>query len=309
MSNKIPNFNLLAVFSVVMEQGSLSKAAEYLSTNQSTISTAMTRLKNVLGQDLFIRSGRGVVPSAYASNLYSQIKEPVQQLNEVFQSLGDFDPKVSKRQFVITAPENLQLLVLSQFSNTENKNITLEVFDQPDNDDKMYDGLLTQKFDVMIDYLPPRHPNFESVKLFDSEFIIVCRSNHPRIKDSLTESQYMAETHAVLERTRNKMLPLGHFTSIDISKRKVAYHGGSMFSNMLLCSQSDYITTVPLSMALQFKEQLQLQIFRPPFDYKNVSHYLIWLKKFNHEPSHKWFRDELIETANKIVTKMEKHGF
>ena len=55
MSNDIPNFNLLAVFSAVMEQGSLSKAATQLGTNQSTISTSLSRLKKDIGQELFGR--------------------------------------------------------------------------------------------------------------------------------------------------------------------------------------------------------------------------------------------------------------
>ncbi|MGF1806745.1 LysR family transcriptional regulator, partial [Aliivibrio sifiae] len=216
MSNDIPNFNLLAVFTAVMEQGSLSKAAEYLNTNQSTISTALGRLKKEVGHELFVRSGRGVVPTSYATSLYAEIQGPIQQLNGVFQGFG--------------------------------------------------------------------------------EFVIVCRKGHPRIKEVLSISQYMDETHAVLERTRNQMYTLGHYTSIDITKRKVAYHGRSMFSNMLLCSQSDYLTAVPLSMALQFEERLQLQVLKPPFESKQISNYLIWLKKLKHDPSHKWFRNELIST-------------
>ena len=65
MSNDIPNFNLLAVFSAVMEQGSLSKAADKLSTNQSTISTALIRIKKEIGQELFVRKGRVVVPTSF----------------------------------------------------------------------------------------------------------------------------------------------------------------------------------------------------------------------------------------------------
>lgn len=300
MSNDIPNFNLLAVFAAVIEQGSLSKAAEHLNTNQSTISTALARLKKDIGQDLFIRSGRGVVPSAYATSLYAQIKDPIQQLNTVFKALGEFDPAESTRQFMMAAPEHLQLAMLNQFTEQPNSNLTLEVFEQPYDDEDVYEGLLTQKFDVMIDIFPPHHPNIASVKLFDGEFVVLCRQGHPRIKHALTETQYMAETHAVLERTRNKMLSLSHYTTLDVSKRKVAYHGVSMFSNMLLCSQSDYLTAVPLSMALQFKDQLKMQMFKPPFEYKNISNYLIWLKKFNLEPSHKWLREELIKAANSL---------
>ncbi|WP_144210530.1 LysR family transcriptional regulator [Shewanella donghaensis] len=301
MNNDIPNFNLLAVFAAVMEQGTLSKAAEHLNTNQSTISTALGRLKAHVGQELFVRSGRSVVPTAYGSSLYSQIKIPIQQLNSVFESLGDFDLETSARRFVMTAPEHLQWILLDQFSDEKNKNISLEIFDQPDDDDKMYDGLLTQKFDVMVDIFPPDHPNIESVKLFDGDFVIVCRQDHPRIIGQITEAQYLAETHVVLERTRNQKRSLEHYTNIDISQRKVAYHGRSLFNNLLFCSKSDYLTAVPLSMALQFKEQLQLQLFTPPFEYKQISNYLIWLKKLNKDPSHKWFREKLVGISKNIM--------
>jgi DNA-binding transcriptional LysR family regulator len=304
MPNDIPNFNLLAVFAAVMEQGSLSKAADHLNTNQSTISTALGRLKTEVGQELFVRSGRGVVPTSYSTSLYAEIQGPIQQLNGVFQGFGEFDPNTSVRNFVMTAPEHLQWVLLKTFADRPKENISLELFEQSDNDETMYDGLLTQKFDVMIDIVPPTHPNIESTHLFDGEFVIVCRKGHPRIKEALSLSQYMDETHAVLERTRNQMYTLGHYTSIDIAKRKVAYHGRSMFSNMLLCSQSDYLTAVPLSMALQFEEHLQLQVLKPPFESKPISNYLIWLKKLKHDPSHKWFRNELISTVKDNVFQM-----
>jgi len=309
VNNEIPNFNLLAVFAAVMEQGSLSKAAEHLNTNQSTISTSLGRLKLKVDQELFVRSGRGVVPTAYATSLYMQIKGPIQELNLVFQSLGTFDFNNSERRFVMTAPEHLQSTLLNLFADKKYKKISLEIFDQPDDDDKVFDGLLTKKFDVMLDIFPPNHPNVESIRLFDGDFVIVCRQGHPRIKGKITESQYIDETHVVLERTRDKKRSLGHFTSIDISKRKIAYHGRSLFNNLLLCSQSDYITVVPLSMALQLKEHLKLQIFKPPFEYKRVSNYLIWLKKFNQDPAHKWFREELVEASKKIQMEIDENGF
>ena len=306
MSNEIPNLNLLAVFAAVMVQGSLSKAAEHLSTNQSTISTALGRLKTQIGQELFVRSGRGVVPTAYATSLYRQIQDPIEKLNGVFQGLGDFDPQQSERRFVMTSPEHVQSILLNLFVDDKYKNISLEIFDQPDDDDKMYDGLLTQKFDVMIDIFPPNHPSIESVSLFDGDFVIICRQDHPRIQGELSEAQYLQETHVVLERTRDKKRSLGHYTAIDISKRKIAYHGRSLFNNLLLCSQSDYLTVVPLSMALQFEKKLNLQVLNPPFDYKKISYHLIWLKKFNQDAAHKWFISKLIEEAKRVQVNIDK---
>ena len=303
MSNEIPNFNLLAVFAAVMEQGSLSKAAEHLNTNQSTISTALGRLKKEIGQELFIRSGRGVVPTSYAVHLFSQIQHPIQHLNGVFQSLGHFDPNQSERQFVITAPEHLQWVLLDQFSKNSDSALSLEVFDQPEDDDKMYDALLTQRYDVMIDIVDPEHLNIKSQKLFDGDFVIVCSQKHPRIKDQITEAQFMSEYHAVLERKRSHLHSLHHFTDLDLSKRKIAYHGRSLFSNLLLCSQSNYLTVVPLSLALQFQERLELQLFKPPFEYKKISNYLIWLKKLDNDPAHMWLKNEIITISNNLVNQ------
>lgn len=307
MKNDIPNFNLLAVFSQVMEDGSLSKAAENLNTNQSTVSTMLGRLKEEIGQDLFIRKGRGVVPTSYSLSLYQQIQAPINQLNGVFTSFGNFDPLRSSRRFVLTAPEHMQGVLLKQFSLTENKGISLEVFDQMDKDDNFYEVLLQQKFDLMIDILPFEHPNVESLKLFDNEFVVICSEEHPRIQGCISEQQYMQESHAILERTRNHLYSLSHYTNLNLSKRKVAYHGRSLFSNLLVVSQSDYISVVPLSLALQFKEQLKLQLFRPPFEYKKVSNYLIWLKKLNQDPAHSWLRDELVTISSKIHNYLQEN--
>ncbi|MDN3613230.1 LysR family transcriptional regulator [Vibrio gallaecicus] len=300
MSNDIPNFNLLAVFSAVMEQGSLSKAAEHLNTNQSTISTALGRLKNDVGQELFVRSGRGVVPTAFSQSLYEQVKAPIQELNGVFQGMASFDEVTSERKFVVSAPEHLQWLLLNRFAQLPNQGISLEVYDQPDTDDQVHEDLLTQKFDAMIDIVLPEHPSTVSEKLYDGEFVIACRTGHPRIKGEITEAQYMTEKHAVLDRTRRQVRSLSHYTSLDISQRKIVFHGSSLFSNLLLCSQSDYITVVPLSMAIQFQERLDLQLFQPPFEYLPISHYLIWLKKQNNDPAHKWFRQEIINTSDEM---------
>ncbi len=300
MSNQIPNLNLLAIFAAVIEQGSLSKAADNLSTNQSTISTALKRLKEEVGQELFIRSGRGVVPTAYATSLYENIQVPVKQLSGVFQSLGDFDPKTSTRQFVITAPEHLQWALLEQFNNQENKNLTIEVYDQPDREEQVYDDLLTQKYDAMIENIPSENVNAANERLFDNEFVIVCRRQHPRVKGTITEAQYMAEKHAVLDRLRKQQVSLSHYTTIDLSGRKVAYNGRSLFSNLLLCSESDCLTVVPLSMALQFEKKLGLQFLKLPFHYSLMSMYLVSLKKMQNDPAHQWLRSEIRKTIAKV---------
>jgi DNA-binding transcriptional LysR family regulator len=159
----------------------------------------------------------------------------------------------------------------------------------------------------MIDIVVPEHPSIVSQKLYDGEFVIVCRKEHPRIQGELTETQFMSEKHAVLDRTRRQVRSLNHFTGIDLSKRKIVFHGRSLFSNILLSSQSDYLTVVPRSMAMQFQQQLDLQIFSPPFEYVTMSHYLIWLRKLDNDPAHRWLRNQIGEWAA-IMSKALKES-
>lgn len=300
MSNDIPNFNLLAVFSAVMEQGSLSKAASQLSTNQSTISTSLSRLKKEVGQELFVRKGRGVVPTSYSLMLYQQIKAPIEQLNSVFSSMSEFEPLSSHRKFLLSSPEHIQWILLDHFAAQPNKNLKLDVFDQDDSDERVYEDLLINKYDAMIDILVPEHPSIESALIMESDFVIVCREEHPRIQGSLSLEQFMQEKHAVLERKRRKVRSLNHYTSLDLSKREIVFRARSLFSIILLVSQSDCIAALPTSMALQFQEQLKLQVHEPPFDFDPIAHHLIWLKRNNADPAHRWFREQVLSTSQKM---------
>ncbi|MGR5554882.1 LysR family transcriptional regulator [Vibrio fortis] len=300
MSNDIPNFNLLAVFSAVMEQGSLSKAATQLGTNQSTISTSLSRLKKDVGQELFVRKGRGVVPTSYSQMLYKQIKDPIEQLNGVFSSMADFDPQSSHRKFSLSSPEHLQWMLLNHFGSLPNPNLQLAVHDQDDDDDSIYEDLLSSKYDAMIDILVPEHPSIESVQLLESDVVVICREGHPRIQGEITQKQFLQEKHAVLERRRRKARSLEHYTSLDLSQREIVFRGRSLFSSMLLVSQSDYITALPISLALQFQKQLNLQLLKPPFEYQPIAHYLIWLKRQTADPAHSWFRDQVLGSPHKL---------
>ncbi|MFA0086588.1 LysR family transcriptional regulator [Vibrio sp. 10N.261.51.F12] len=307
MNNDIPNLNLLAVFSAVMEQGSLSKAADFLDTNQSTISTAMARLSKQLGEDLYQRKGRSIEPTSFAVSLFQQIQAPISQLNSVFRSLGTFDPQQVKRQFVITSPEHLQWVLMDEFADNTPEGITLEVYDQPSEEDKMYSDLLSQKFDLLIDILPAKQPNLVSQKLLQNRFVVVCSQNHPRIQGHLDFEQYMKEKHALLERKRNRQYSLTHYTEVDLSQRQVSYHGRTLFSNLMLCSQSDCLTVIPLSLALQFKERLQLQIFKPPFDHIIMNTFLIWPKKLNDDPAHIWLRDKIFSISQNVQVFLDDY--
>ena len=69
------DLNLLLVFDALMQEGNLTRAALRLHLSQSTVSNALARLRQQLGEELFQRTARGMTPTARALALYPPVRQ------------------------------------------------------------------------------------------------------------------------------------------------------------------------------------------------------------------------------------------
>ena len=98
------DLNLLPVFEAAYEERNLSRAAERLAMTQSAVSHAMTRLRAVFRNDLFIPQARGVLPTPAADMIYSKLRGALTSVRESVTEMRGFDPKTSARRFFISYP-------------------------------------------------------------------------------------------------------------------------------------------------------------------------------------------------------------
>ena len=68
------DLNLLPVFEAVFEERSLSRAAVRLAMTQSAVSHALSRLRTVFRDELFVREARGVLPTSVAESVYARVR-------------------------------------------------------------------------------------------------------------------------------------------------------------------------------------------------------------------------------------------
>lgn len=87
------DLKLLTVFCAVVENGSMTEAANQLGVNQSAVSQAIQRLKNQLGTELFIRQTRGVKPTAAGRALYNELSVDLDRIAQTLTGLSSFDPE------------------------------------------------------------------------------------------------------------------------------------------------------------------------------------------------------------------------
>ena len=92
--------NLLIVFDAIMMEGSITQAAERLSMTQPAVSNAVARMRSMWKDDLFIRQGRAIQPTLFATNLWTKVRQPLSNLSDAIEPVS-FDPLTSTRTFHI----------------------------------------------------------------------------------------------------------------------------------------------------------------------------------------------------------------
>ncbi|WP_369792843.1 LysR family transcriptional regulator [Thiomonas sp. FB-Cd] len=103
--------SLLQLFVAVMETGSISSAAERLNVSQSAVSHQIEKLRAIVGDPLFVKSGRGIVPTARAEGLVEQARVLLSQL-ERFAKVTEFHASALRKTFTIAANDMQRDLLL-----------------------------------------------------------------------------------------------------------------------------------------------------------------------------------------------------
>ena len=99
------DLNLLVLFQIVLEERHVGRAAARLNLTSSAVSHALGRLRHLLNDPLFLRTPKGVVPTARALALGPPVAEILARVETVVASAAPFDPATSSRRFLIGAPD------------------------------------------------------------------------------------------------------------------------------------------------------------------------------------------------------------
>ena len=102
------DLNLLLVFAAVMRTGSAKGAAEHLYLGASAISMALSRLRDHIGDPLFVRGKAGLEPTIVAERLFEQLGPALETISNAVRSRTEFDPAQSDRTFRIGMTDDLE---------------------------------------------------------------------------------------------------------------------------------------------------------------------------------------------------------
>jgi DNA-binding transcriptional LysR family regulator len=223
------DLNLLVLFEIVFRERHVGRSAERLHLSPSAVSHGLGRLRALLGDPLFLKTPKGVVPTERALQLSTSVAEILARIRGVVSTAAPFDPRHSTRRFVIGAPDGVSSVILPPLLETLHgaapgidvgirQLLPVQGFSVPHLAWKdALKELEDRAMDVAIipfDDIPVR---FHKAKLYEEEFVIAFRKGHS-FQRKPTLERYCEMEHLVVSHTGD----VSGFVDVELSKRSLA---------------------------------------------------------------------------------------
>lgn len=294
------DLNLLTVFDAVMQEQNITRAAHNLGMSQPAVSNAVARLKVMFNDELFIRHGRGIQPTQRAKQLFGPLRQALQLVkNELPCSI--FSPQTSSRSFklAICSPSDMRFapqILTEMRAQAPNLRVQLEAEFEAD----LAQKLRYQEIDFVIDYVRFDEQGFCSTELFSDELVVIASDKHPRLGDSISESEFNHEMHAVLKNVPEVKSFADYIYNQTVNYNE-AYHGASLSNIMYVVGQSELIAVAPRWLAESVADNLQLKVLELPFANNKISGYLSWHESTQKDKGNIWMRDQLMAICGNLA--------
>lgn len=287
------DLNLLTVFDAVMQEQNITRAAQSLGMSQPAVSNAVARLKVMFNDELFVRYGRGIQPTARAFQLFGSVRQALQLVQNELPGSG-FEPVSSERIFTLCVCSPLDNYLTSVIVNKVNAvapNIHL-IFKASLNTNTEHQ-LRYQEIEFVIGYEEFRRPEFSCVPLFKDEMVLVASNKHPRISGPLSETDIYQEEHAVVALDRFASFSLPWYSSVN-KQARIAYQGNAMVSVLNVVSQTNMVAIAPRWLANEYADKLGLQLLPLPLKVNSRTCYLSWHDAAGKDKGHQWMEELLV---------------
>lgn len=315
MLNRL-DLNLLKVFDAIYEDRNLVLAGRRLNLSQSAVSHALGRLRELLGDELFLRTGRGMAPTARANAMAPALRECLRRIDATL-GVERFVPESSRRRFVIAANDHVTAVILAPLSRKLQELAPgVDVIVRPSTRLDLAEQIDLGRIDLAIGIFSQVPDRLHTCKLMTQGEAIVMRKGHPAADCGLTVqdlAKYPLLTISVggqeegavdgfiLERGLARQSEMFDRTSLEEAlkaeneeprMRVVVPH--SLAIPALLVG-TDMLSIVPASLAAVLTRNGELLSRKPPYPAGSSTLRAVWHGRNEHEAGHVWLRD-LIRT-------------
>jgi DNA-binding transcriptional LysR family regulator len=284
-----PDLNLLVTLDVLLDEGSVARAAQRLRLSPSAMSRALARLRQATGDPLLVRAGRGLVPTPRALELRGRVGQLVQDGEAVLRPAGHLDLKLLVRTFTLRTSDGF----VESFGppliarvDKEAPGVRLRFLQKLDKDSApLRDGAVDLETGVVGQ---TTGPEVRTQALFRDRFVGVVRRGHTLSRGRMTAARYCAGRHIVVSRRGLGRGALDEALESVGLKREIAAVVGGFSTALALARSSDLVATVPERHTEKLRSGMHSFSLAVPIPEITVS--MLWHPRLDADPAHRWLR-------------------
>lgn len=301
------DLNLLVVFNHLLQQRSVSGAAEKLGLTQPAVSNALRRLRSLLNDELFLRTTKGMEPTPYALQLAEPIAYALSTIERTLTHRTEFDPATSDRRFTLAMTDLGEIELLPRLMDRlEEVAPGVTVSTVRNSADSLRDDMETGRVDLAIGLLPQLKTNFFQQRLFMQRYVCMFRRGHALDKKNLTRKEFYGADHVVVVSAGTGHAKMDEIIESANETRRVRLLVPHFVAIGHILASTDMIATVPERYAYRCAEPFGLRYVDHPVDLPQIGINLFWHAKFHKEPGNQWLRQLIFELFSSSLSLGEK---
>jgi DNA-binding transcriptional LysR family regulator len=293
---------LLLVFRELSRLCRTTAVAARLGLSQSAVSHALARLRDLFGDELFLRRPRGLEPTPRALELAPRIEALIEAMGASLRADAGFDPKRSERWFRIAATEYAGEAIAARLAGRLRAAAPKVGFDwRSTRGFRALEGLRRGQIDLALGRFDDLSAGLGAEPLFDDCYCVVARRGHPTIRGAIDAAQWAATGHVFAGSHAFDDLtgPTVGEDAMPSPDRVASFAIVPRWEMALaMVAASDGLATGPRRVALEAAERLGLQVLVPPPGLEAPRPWTVSMaRRAGADPGLDWFRGEVRAAA------------
>lgn len=289
------DLNLFRVFGVIYRERNLTRAAEQLCISQSAVSHALARMRQQLGDPLFIREAQGVIPTPLAVRIWPDVQEGLAFLRRAQAHSHSFDPARDVGKVTLAMNDEVEPVMLPALVNALHGCApAIQVASVRLDRASLRADLAAGRLDCAIDVAQAADDELAHAPLYSDEFIVVSGT-----AAAIDAADYLAAQHVTVSSRRSgRVIEDMELARLGLT-RHVAARCQHYETACRLVAGSALLLTMPRSLALSLNAYLGNHLHPLPLAVPAVKLHLFWHRERENEPASLWLRGTVLDALQR----------
>ncbi|UQN09801.1 LysR family transcriptional regulator [Deinococcus sp. QL22] len=296
------DLNLLTALDALLEEGSVAAAAERLYLSQPAMSRTLGRIRRTTGDQILVRTGRGMTPTPYALSVQAEVHALVQQARAVLTPNRVLDLAGLERVFTLQCNEAVTTAVgprLLAAVQALAPRVKLRFLAESRTDTA---ELRQGRVDLELGSTPPVLPDLRFETLGTGQLVVVCRPGHPYLQSEPTLEAFVSAPHLIISRRGRLRDPIDEALEEHGVERRVLGVVPTTTAALHFIGLSDLLVMVPGDLCASVIRTLGLHTAPMPLTLTPLALVQVWHGRYDNDPAHLWLRGQVRALIQEVMT-------